>query len=119
MHQCFPSEHSRIYNSWVDGIISAYLPHAEPTPEIYDLVETAKSTTIRKLVVNINLKSVAFTLFVTLQIIPQIKSIEEISELLHISVDEYYYYFAISEEDDFQIHLRRLSNSILSTIILR
>ena len=31
-------------------------------------------------------------------------------DLLHISVDEYYYYLAISEDDDFQIHLRRLPN---------
>ena len=36
----------------------------------------------------------------------QVKSIEEILDLLHISVDEYYYYFAISEDDDFQIRLR-------------
>ena len=28
-------------------------------------------------------------------------------DLLHISVDDYYYYLAISEDDDFQNHLRR------------
>ena len=35
----------------------------------------------------------------------KVKSIEEILDLLHISVDEYYHYLAISEDDDFQIHL--------------
>ena len=40
----------------------------------------------------------------------QAKSMEEILDLLHISVDEYYYYFEISEDDDFQIHLRRQPN---------
>ena len=34
------------------------------------------------------------------------KSIEEILNLLHISVDECYYYLAIFEDDDFQIDLR-------------
>ena len=33
------------------------------------------------------------------------KSIEEILDLLHILVDEYYYYLAISEDDNFQIYL--------------
>ena len=31
--------------------------------------------------------------------------------LLHISVDEYYHYLAISKNDDFQIHLHRSLNS--------
>ena len=33
--------------------------------------------------------------------------------LLHISVDEYYDYLAISKNDDFQIHLHRSLNSCL------
>ena len=35
----------------------------------------------------------------------KVKSIEEILDLLHILVDEYYYYLAISEDDNFQIYL--------------
>ena len=31
----------------------------------------------------------------------KVKSIEEILDLLHISVDEYYYYLAISKDDNF------------------
>ena len=41
----------------------------------------------------------------------KVKSIEEIFDLLHISVDEYCYYLEISEDDDFQIHLCRPPNS--------
>ena len=33
-------ENIQEYTSWVDGIISAYLPDAQLTPEIYDLVKT-------------------------------------------------------------------------------
>ena len=39
------------------------------------------------------------------------KSIEEILDLLHILVDEYYYYLAISEDDNFQIYLHWPTNS--------
>ena len=39
------------------------------------------------------------------------KSIEEILDLLHISVDECYYYLAIFEDDNFQINLRLPPNS--------
>ena len=37
----------------------------------------------------------------------QVKSIEEILDLLHITVDEYYCFLLISENNDFQIHLCR------------
>ena len=39
------------------------------------------------------------------------KSTEEILNLLHISVDECYYYLAKFEDDDFQINLRLPPNS--------
>ena len=41
----------------------------------------------------------------------QVKSTKEILDLLHISIDEYYYYLAISEDDDFQIRLGQPPNS--------
>ena len=41
----------------------------------------------------------------------QVKLIEEILYLFHISVDEYDYYLVISGDHDFQIHLYRPPNS--------
>ena len=51
--------------------------------------------------------------------VERVKSIDEILDLLHIPVDEYHYSLAISEDGDFQIHLRRPPNSCFVKIYFK
>ena len=159
-------ENIQEYTSLVDGIISAYLPDAQLTTELYDLVKTYQiqhhsktchkyknekcrfqcgryftdhTIIARPLEAKATLscakkKEILSERSRVLQVVSEyindqlnpskhniydhtredyekVKSTEEILDLLHISVDEYYYYLAISEDDNFQIHLRRPPNS--------
>ena len=152
------------YISWVDGIISAYLPDVQLTPELSDLVKTYQIhchskpcrkyknekcrfhfggyitdyiIIVRPLQATLSCakkKEISSERSRVLQVVSEyvsdklnpskhniydntredyekVKSIEEILDLLHILVDEYYHYLVKSEDDDFQIHLRRPPNS--------
>ena len=159
-------ENIQEYTSLVDGIISAYLPDAQLTTELYDLVKTYQiqhhsktchkyknekcrfqcgryftdhTIIARPLEAEATLscakkKEILSERSRVLQVVSEyindqlnpskhniydhtrenyekVKSTEEILDLLHISVDEYYCYLAISEDDNFQIRLCRPPNS--------